>query len=345
MRDPFVNISVDDLKDGLSRYPAIQKLFNRRCRKLVEKGLSFYKLPLLYKWLLVPGDLGSQKLSTIDKCLANLVGLNTNLDRKIKDLDSTNSDDQVFRLLTEFLVICRLLSRGIVEFQYEDVPSSDIGFDFEGRLIRVQITHKEDVYPLADTAHELTINLEYASADFGGEIKVAPPIQQNYSDGSIVRSRNMTNEELRTTISNALSLMRSNPSRPTTIPCPNPSFSLTLKPGSRCWGVSWSESGGDLNIQGYFSSIQRKAFESRKITDGSYVILAADFNPASLFHPSSPLREALIQQLSAFDLANSSNFSEVITFSMRFETGQFESLSLLWKRDSPSSSLFLRLVQ
>lgn len=353
MRDPFANIAIEDLRDGLSRYPAIEKLFNYRCRKRVERGLSFYKLPLLYKWLLVPGDLGSQKLSTIDKCLANLIGQNTNLDRKIKRLDSSNSDDQVFRLLTEFLVICRLLSRRTSSFQYEDIPGSDISFDFEGCRVRIQITHKEDVYPLADTARELSINLEYASAEFGGEIKVAPPVQQNYSDDSIVRSRNMTDDELRTTIHGALDVIRSKPSERIAIPRANPSFGITLDPRSRHWGISWSSTRGillsnpgqDPYIRSYFDSIQRKASKSLSIRDGSYMILALDFNPSSDFVDLGLFRDLLRQELLGYDLTQKSNFNEIVTFSMRFETGQFESLNTLWQRESASNSVFLRLVQ
>jgi hypothetical protein len=353
MRDPFANIAIDDLRDGLSRYPAIEKLFNRRCRKLVEKGLPFYELPLLYKWLLVPGDLGLQKLGTLDKCLTNLNGCNTSLDRKIRNLDSSNSDDQVFRLLTEFLVISNLVLKGIADFQYEDVPGSDISFHFESLRVRIQITHKEDVYPLADTADKLSINLEYASPDSGGDIRVAPPVQQNHSNGSIVRSRNMTEDELRTTISNALGLMRSNPSEPTPIPCSNPSFSISLDPRSRHWGISWGRSCGislgnpsnDPYIRSYVDSIKRKAGKSLEIRDGSYMILAVDFIPASLFGPNSRLRDLLRNQLLALNLACSSNFNEVTSFTMRFETGQFESLDTLWQRDATSRSVFLRLVQ
>lgn len=353
MRDPFSNMSIQDFRDAFDRHPGIERLFNCRCRKLVERGLSFYKLPLLYKWLLVPGDLGLQMLSTIDKCLTNLNGRDTNLDRKIKNLDSTTSDDQVFRLLTEFLVISNLVSKGVADFQYEDVPGSDISFDFEGLPVRIQITHKEDVYPLADTGRELSINLEYASSEWGGKITVAPPMRQNYGDGSIVYSRKMTEDEVQTTIRNALNLMRSNPSEPTTIPCPNPSFSLTLEPASRHWnfsvehtrGILLSHPGKDPYIRSYFDAIQRKAGKSLKIKDGSYMILALDFEPVSLFGPNSCLRDLLYNELLAFDLGQSSNFNEVISFTMRFGTGQIESLDLLWKRDTTSTSMFKKLVQ
>jgi hypothetical protein len=353
MRDPFANISIDDLRDKLDRYSAIQKLFNRRCRKLVEKGLSFYELPLLYKWLLVRGHLGLQMLSTRDKCLTNLNGRDTNLDRKIKNLGSTNSDDQVFRLLTEFLVISNLVSKGIADFQYEDVPGSDIGFDFEGLPLRIQIMHKEDVYALAETADKLSINLEYASPDSGGDIRVAPPIQQNYSDGSIVHSHNMTEDEVQTTIRNALNLIRSNPPQRMTAPCPNPFFTIKLDPWSRHWGISWSRSRGislsdpsnDPYIRSYVDSMKRKAGKSLEIKDGSYMILAVDFTPVSLFGPNSRLRDLLRNQLLALDLARSSNFNEVVSFTMRFETGEIESLELLWKRDTTSASIFKKLIQ
>ena len=348
MNDPFKSLSLPDLDAATSAYPAIERQFNFRCREWVSRGLSFYELPRLYQWLLIPSGLAPLKLAIIDRCLDDLYGRDTQLNKQIKRLDTFRSDNQVFNFLTEFLVISNLLSRGVCNFAYEEflvdhAPRFDANFDFDGKRVRLDITHKEDVYPLEQTAGTLSINLEYASPDCGGHIDVAPPTRQNYHDGSIIHSVNFSDKELRTTIEMLLETMRSLPAKKVSVPCSNPSFKLTVDPNSQYWRRTWSRTDESTDIQGYLSSIRRKAHGSRLIRDSSYMILALDFNPDSHFHKGSPFRTQLGQELAAFDLSTSSNFSEVTTFSMRLETGQFENADSLWCQGD-EGSIFLKLI-
>lgn len=348
MNDPFKPLSLPDLNAAMSAYPAIERQFNFRCRKRVSRGLSFYELPRLYQWLLVPGGLAPLKLAIIDKCLDDLYGRDSQLNKQIRRLDTFRSDDRVFDFLTEFLVISNLLSKGVSNFAYEEFVADhaarfDANFDFAGKRVRLDIAHKEDIYPLEQTSGTLSLNLEYASPDCGGRIEVAPPTQQNYDDDSIIHSVDFSDKELRTTIDTVLEIIRLHPAKQLSVPCSNPSFKLTVEPNSQYWRRTWSRTGESADVQGYLSSIRRKAHGSALIKDASYMILALDFNPDSHFHKGSPFRTQLCRELAAFDLSTSSNFNEVTTFSMRFETGEFENADPLWCRGG-GSSIFLKLI-
>ena len=125
---------------------------------------------------------------------------------------------------------------------------------------------------------------------------------------------------------------------------PNPFFEITINVDSKGWTGG---SGGTWyfpDINGYLRSVQKKAQKSNKVADESYKIIAIDFIPGSDFHDESYYRQQLSQQLLQCGLAGSTTIDEVVTFSMRFENGEFESLNLLWKREPTSTPVFMQLL-
>jgi len=348
MRNPFDKIPIELFQEGAQKYPSVAKLFEKRIKRLVNRGLAFFDLPRIYQWMIIGGCIAQQKLSTLDKALEFLNGKNPTLDRKIREIAKLESDPEMFHLLTELLVIHRVLRSNVNNFEYEEQLQGsqtkfDINVDFEGQRIRIDVTHKEDIYPLEDTAEKIRINLCYINPSCGGDIQYAAPVQQNYHDGTVTISRDMTESELRQTIQNALNTMSSLKSESVKIPCPNPFFQITIDPNSTAWTGGSGGTRYSPDIDSYLRSIQKKAEKSRRIADASYKIIAVDFIPGSVFHDESYYREQLRQRLLRCELETSSSLDEIVTFSMRFENGKFENLKLLWKRETSSPPIFNRL--
>ncbi|MBI1805240.1 MAG: hypothetical protein HYR77_12355 [Ignavibacteria bacterium] len=293
--------------------------------------------------------MAQQKLRTLDNTLRLVSRKDTRLDRKIREIANLESDDEMFRLFTELLVVSRVLSSQPINFQYEEPihgsrSKFDINLDFLGQRVRIDVTHKEDVYQLSDTAELITTNLRYANPNCGGDIQYAPPVKQNYPNGTVIYSKDMTESEVQETIENAFKLLPLLSSQSVTVPCPSPFFQITLNPKSTVWTGGTGGTWYSPNIDGYLRSIQKKAAKSIKVRDGSYTIIALDFVPGSDFHNESYYREQLVQQLLQIDLRTSSSIDEVVTFSMRFENGKFENLALLWARTLTSLPIFMQLL-
>jgi len=350
MRDPFDRIPLELFEEGSQKYPSIEMIFEKRIKRLVRRGLTFFELPRIYQWMIVGGNIAQQKLSTLDSALTFISGKNAKLDKKIREIARLESDPEMFRLLTELLVIHRILRSQIANFEYEEpvqgsLTKFDINVDFEGRRIRVDVTHKEDVYPLEATAERIRTNLRYADPNCGGDIQYAAPAKQNYGDGTVTLSRDMTEAEVKETIRNAVEVASSLKSGTATVPCFSPFFQIILNRESATWTGGSGGTWYSPNINGYLKSIQKKADKSKKIADRSYKIIAVDFVPGSDFNDGSYYRDELKRRLLQLNPATSSTIDEVVSFSMRFENDRFENLGLLWKRDPSSPSVFIQLLQ
>ena len=349
MRNPFAQIPIELFQQGRRQYPALGKFFDKRVRRLVSRGLVFFELPVIYQWMIVPTEVAQLKLESIDRALEFLSAIDKALDRKIREIANLMSDAQMFRFFTELLVIHRLLRSGGNNFVYEECLQGsrskfDINLDFQGRRIRVDVTHKEDSYPLGNTADTIKANLQYADPQCGGRIDYAPPFQQNYEDGSVTVSHDLTPSQIRLTIENALTTMASLKSGSASVDCASPFIRITLNRDSTAWigmtGGSWYAA----DVNSHLSSIRHKARKSQDLVDNSYKIIAVDLEPSSDFHDASPYRDQLKQRLIQCDLATISTIDEVISFSMRFENGEFESLEPLWTRDPAGQSIFTQLI-
>jgi hypothetical protein len=358
MRNPFNKISADEFKEGFEIYPAIEKMFNWRFRRLINNRLiTFYTLPRIFQWIIQRGMIAEQKLQTLDRALTFLIGKNRSLDKKIQEIARLQSDPEIFQALTEFLVIYKILcSKKISNFEYEEylgfhLPKYDINLDYNGKRVRIDVTHKEDVYSLQNTVGTLFANLMYANPKIGGRIRYAAPAERSVLDGTVTYSKNMTEIEVRQTIENAISVMSSLTSGSAEVECPSPFFQITIDSESRVWtarsGLHHRPPAIDLwnspDINGYVKGIKKKAEKSSKIKDGAHKIIAVDYIPASDLH-NGYYRNQLLEQLTKDNLLGDSHLDEIFTFSMRFETGEFDDLSLLWQRNPSNPSIFPQIV-
>ena len=347
MRDPFGKIPIQLFQEGCKRYPALAKLFDKRIKRLVlTRDFTFFKLPCIYQWMIVGGYIAQQKLSILDNVLRFLSGIDVNLDKKIREMANWESNDYIFRLFTELLVIHSILKSNRTNFHYEESlqdsrKNFDINLYFQSLRLRIDVTCKEDKYPLEATAEKIKTNLRYASLNCGGKICYAAPSKQNYLDGSITNSQNMSEPEIIQTLKNVLNVMSNFPSENVIIPCPSPFFQIIINPNSLGWILKASDGAWNYpNVNGYAKAIQKKADKSKGIIDGSYKIIAVNFVPGSDFH-DEPCYHDLQEKLLQYDL---STIDEVVTFSMRFENGKFENPKLLWKRKPNSESMFMKLI-
>lgn len=355
VRNPFEPLSINDFEKSLIKYSAVNKFFSYRMKRLIMRGkLTFFDLPRLYKWLIIGKDIAQKKLSAINTCLECLYSIeDSGLGARIRNLGKLESDKDIFNGITELIVISWFLRNEATDFVYEEFlgdkqPKLDINFSYEGKKIRVDVTHKEDEYKLADTAEILKANLLYAIPGCGGTITYAPPGGWATENKTGKCPEDMTENQLKETISNAIDLYKESKKRKLSVHCPSQYFFVELDTENNNWFIHSSGTWFSPDINGYLESMRKKVEKYEKINDNSYKVIAMDYIPGSDFHEDNYYRKKLIEL--AFSVTSPSKIrgiekiNEIVTFSTRFETGNLEAFNVLWKLDKKLDSIFRRIA-
>lgn len=359
-RDPFSNISIEIIKERLSSYQGLDFLLSKRLFRLIKSNnseISFYLLPRIIQWIIIGGDIAQKKLRTIDNTIITLLNKEQNLNKKIMEFCQFKLDhDSIFNFLMEFMIIAKIINSKNSNFIYEEViqkklPRIDLNFSFKHKRIRLELTHKKDIYNIHETVEILKNNLRYSLPMWGGEIRYSAPILIDYETNVMTLAQNLNNDDIKSIVNDAINKCSTNDTGIVEINCRNDFFQIELKKNYGYYtshtrlkrDKHYNEPWPQPDINGYFQLIKKKLDKIKKINDDSYKIIGIDFEPSSDLNDVNPYQDELRIKIKNYINSENINIQEIVSFNMRFETGNFNNANILWLKNSNGNSLFYEI--
>jgi hypothetical protein len=358
LRNPLKNdLKEHEIAIDFNEFPILRHGFEKRILRLIHKEkISFFKLPRIIQWFFVGSVFAESKLRLIEKILSQITGKNKNLDRKINEwLTFKMDDNQLFNTIVEFNLLSNILKcTNVNEIKYEPIlpgtlKTPDILVCCNSNEYLVEVTHRDDKYPLSELLETLLVNMKFIFPEYGGIIGYKPPVLFDIENQKFIKTVVPTFMEVIKFVEDICNgnynvkdgkihfLFKD-------------IISIVIDKKSNVWLTKPIYDWRYTNVwyypstSTYIKSIQKKIERYSQINGHYKLIIYLDCNPSSDFIDDGCYREELKDQLSQSNILVNSTISAVVSGITRFDTGSIDGLSTLWSQNDAIVNDFKNLL-